>query len=62
MFIDAPVALTLVVGLAGPYTQTVDELPGSDLGFFDQHRTKPAQDPRMVKNLKRIEKAWFPVA
>ena len=34
VFIDAPVALTLVVGLAGPYTQTVDELPGSDLGFL----------------------------
>jgi hypothetical protein len=40
MFIDAPVALTLVVGLAGPYTQTVDELPGSGSRFFDQHRTK----------------------
>src|SRR2546425_9168544 len=39
VFIDAPVAASPVVELAGPHAQPVDESSGADLGFF-----RPAPD------------------
>src|SRR5438132_14156079 len=39
VFIEAPVAASPVVELAGPHAQPVDESSGADLGFF-----RPAPD------------------
>src|ERR1035438_3355197 len=50
VFIDAPVALSPVIELAGPYAQPVDEASGADLGLF---RPTPDEIHHQVPHIVR---------